>query len=100
MVTICNKRSIVFEALGYLNTTSALCSEQDIYNLVNFRAPGNLSRLELRQILQDLISWNKVEVYVPMTLAATSCGCCNNGACGGGCCGCGRYYRVKIGALM
>lgn len=98
-----NKTGMVLEALAYLNTSQTLAAEQDVLKLVNFRAPGAVNLLEVRQNLNQLVAMNKVDAFIPLTQACGGCGtsggCCSNGACGGGCCGCGRYYRVKIGAM-
>ncbi|XP_026684573.1 uncharacterized protein LOC113470385 [Diaphorina citri] len=110
MAMLLNTDILVFEALKYLSAASeAPVGEHQIMSLVNFKSTVTLSGGEIRQALASLHKLSMIDVFVPLTHAASGCcgdacgGCCGAGCCSATCCGgcgCGRYYRVKIGSLV
>ncbi|KAL1452768.1 hypothetical protein WDU94_006965 [Cyamophila willieti] len=96
----------VLNAIEVLSSYGRYVAEEKVFDLLKMmrQASGTtpLGQVELNQILKFMTDSGVLEMSrseMPAMNQFCGCGSCAGGSCGGGCCGCGRYYRVKIGAM-
>uniref|UniRef100_A0A8D9AZP9 Uncharacterized protein n=1 Tax=Cacopsylla melanoneura TaxID=428564 RepID=A0A8D9AZP9_9HEMI len=96
----------ILSAIEILSSYGRFVPEEKVFELLKMMRQSSgapvLGQVELHEILKFLTNSGVLEMSNSETFTVPNalhqlCGGCD--PCGGGCGGCGRYYRIKIGAM-